>query len=88
MLVQHVSVDHQTEVATVLNAVERVASAAREIDSGLRIALYEFEFGRRQRILERITVLKLSEPYAEGIVNLVVGIELLHHARKIVHEQE
>ena len=46
MLVQHVSVDHQAEVAAVLNAVERVASAACEIDSGLRIALYEFEFGR------------------------------------------
>ena len=90
MVLQQVTVDHQSEVTAVLHAEERIAAAARQIGHALRIHVDELHLRRRERILQRVRILELSEADRQRLVvrDAVVRIELLHHRREVVHEHE
>ena len=90
MTVEEFAIHLQSHIATVVNAIEGVAAPTRQIADGLRAHIDEFQLHRRQRVLHRERVLKLSHTYGECLIvgDTEVGIVLLYHTGEVVHEEE
>ena len=61
LVVEQVAEDHETHVATVVHAVQRVGTLAGQVEHGLRVDVHQFEHGGRQGVLHSVRMLELSE---------------------------
>ena len=90
VVVEKVTVEHQTEVAAIVDTIKRVRTLTGKKQHSLRINIHQFKHCRGEGILHAVAVLEVPQTDVKGIVvgEAVVKIILLHHTREIVHEKE
>lgn len=89
MVVEELAVDIESQVATVLCAVEGIV-AAGEVGGSLGVECDGFHNGGGHGVLHGKTGFELSYAHVEGVVagDSVVGVKLLKYATEVVHTEE
>ena len=90
MAIEEVAISHQSHIAAIVDTVKRIGTFTGEIEHRLRVDVDELELRGRQRILQRVAVLELSQTHGQRLVvgETVVGVVFLYDAREVVHEEE